>query len=139
MSKEKKQDAEVAPEQPVEEEVVSEERGPLGKAWDEAQGKGKSEHLNIIIVGWQKSGQIVLGRFVKAEPLAESKFGTVVQRYILETDAGLVSCVLGATADKELLPKLAVGDLLRIHYQGKRELGDGRSVNVFDIQRAPAS
>ncbi|GAI07980.1 unnamed protein product, partial [marine sediment metagenome] len=37
-------------------------------------------------------------------------------RYMIKTDTGLVSCVLGAAADKELKDRLTPGVLLSIHY-----------------------
>jgi len=99
---------------------------------DEAK---ETEPLNLEIIKWESPGQRVIGKFLKAEVLPESKFDTQVNRWIIETDSGLVSCIPGSMADKESLPKLAEGDLVCITYNGTKDIGGGKTVNLVDIRR----
>lgn len=97
--------------------------------------RDEAESLNVQIVQWTEEGQTVCGIFHEHSVMPDTKFDVPVQRYLIQTAAGLASCILGSATDKELVGKLQKGDLLRIEYQGKKDIGGGRSVNIFDVKR----
>ncbi len=53
--------------------------------------------------------------------------------YIFSTDEGLVKFSLGSAADNEVAAIFGEGGVYAIKYQGKEEIGGGRSVNKFEI------
>jgi len=98
-----------------------------------AEKAGKAESLNIIIQRWTEAGQTVVGKVVLIEDMRVSKFKNAVKRYLMRTDNGLVSCVLGAAADAGFASMFRIGQLVAITYRGKQQLEGGRSMNVFNV------
>lgn len=94
------------------------------------------EDLTTIIHTWEEEGQMIEGRLERTEPFTEGKFDTEVLSYVLKTPEGLLTTVLGSATDKQLVGKVQEGDMIRITFQGKKELSDGRQVNIFNVQKA---
>ena len=131
MGKEKKNQGE---QEAAVEQALPATEGEYAKMVREREAAGQGEHMNVTIISWDQVGQEVIGVFMSSEVMPETKYGTPVQRYLIKTDLGMMSCLLGAHADKEVLPKLQGGDLVRIVYNGQKNLGAGRSVNIFDVR-----
>lgn len=107
--------------------------------FDEATKAGKAEPVSVLIMQWKDPGDRVVGVFQGAELMPDSEFDTDVNRYLILTDQGLTSVILGASADKEVLPKLHKGDLVSITFGGQKPIKGGKKVNLFDVRRVSAS
>ncbi|MBA7579844.1 hypothetical protein ES708_21722 [subsurface metagenome] len=87
--------------------------------------------------GWQVTGRRSMvvggGDWLKIEPFSEGQFDTEVNSYIIETEGGIVTTVLGSATDKQLSKIDPVGSNIFIEYLGKKTLKDGRSVNLFNV------
>ncbi len=103
--------------------------------YGDAVGEGRTESLNVQIHRWAEEGDTLVGMFIGSEELPEGEFKTVVRAYLLRTDDGLRSAILGSAADKQILPRLQPGDLVMIEYQGKTDIGDGKRVNRFRVEK----
>ena len=105
--------------------------------YDELYRKAVEEEslkdLSFDIIRWEESGQSVLGEVVGFEDFEAGEYDMQCFQWKIKTDEGLVSCVLGSVADKRM-ENVVVGDLIYIEYQGKKELPNGRRVNLFKIQ-----
>jgi len=98
-----------------------------------AMKEGKMEQLTTDIINWQEEGQTVCGRVHNIVPFTGGKFDTEVNQYIIDTDDGLKSTILGSAADKQLKGVELIGRTVYIEYRGKKNLDDGRQVNNFRI------
>lgn len=110
-------------------------KSSFDKAYEKATADGKSERLDMKMVKWSLEDPVLIGRFVSQEVMPETKFDTPVQRYIFDTDAGRMSCLLGAATDKQMVGKMLAGDLMRIEYEGTKDIGGGKKVNLFKIEK----
>ncbi len=66
-------------------------------------------------------------------PFTGGKFEAEVNAYLIETDQGLVSTILGSYTDSQLAGLDLVGKIVVIEYEGKKDLEDGRKVNLFNV------
>ena len=101
--------------------------------FNKATEKGKVDQLTTIIHTWEEEGTEIVGKLLRIEPFTEGQFDTEVNKYVLSTDMGIISTVLGSSTDKQLADKIKEGDLICIRFQGKKHLSDGRAVNLFDV------
>ena len=101
--------------------------------FNEAEAVGKAKEYSFDIIKWEKEGQSVIGEIQGFEDFTEGEFETACNKWLIKTDHGAVSCVLGSAADKRLKDALT-GDLIKIIYHGKLELSDGRRVNRFELK-----
>lgn len=108
--------------------------GTYEDQFNASKKEGQAASLNVRIQQWTKPGLKVIGKLIRVAPLAKSAYDVEVQTYLFQTDEGLVSCVLGAAMDKEVGDRLVVGNLYYVEYQGKRDIGQGRKVNLFDVR-----
>jgi len=109
-------------------------KGTFEDAYAAAQKAGSVERVDVKMVQWNEAGEALIGEFVLHEPFTGGDFDTPVERYFFNADFGRCSCLLGSATDKQLADTLKPGDLLRIEFQGKKEIGGGRSVNQFKIE-----
>lgn len=98
-----------------------------------ALAAGDVKNLVSDIITWETEGQVVVGRVKSKEPFTEGGFDAECFKYLIDTDDGEVSCVLGSAADKSLAKQDVVGRVLLIRYRGKKALQDGRRVNLFNV------
>lgn len=104
--------------------------------YEESQGKNIGEDLTQIFISWDEEGQAVVGEFLYTETVVGKEDMGEVCRYVLKTDQGTCSCILGGATDKQLSDKLAPGDLISITYGGKSPIqGGSKQVNHFDVRR----
>ncbi|MBA7555402.1 hypothetical protein ES705_48064 [subsurface metagenome] len=101
--------------------------------YEKQKAKGKVTRLTRQIWTWEEEGQSLLGTVLKIEPFSEGQFDTEVNSYIIETEGGIVTTVLGSATDKQLSKIDPVGSNILIEYLGKKALKDGRSVNLFNV------
>lgn len=96
--------------------------------------KGKAVQVTRQIVIWDEEGQVLTGKVLEVQPFTDGIFETEVAMYIIETDNGIVSTVLGSATDKQLAKIDVRGSRMHIEYKGKRALKDGRAVNIFNVE-----
>ena len=100
---------------------------------DQARHKGKAKAITVDIHTWTEEGQELIGMVNQIKPFVSGKFDTDVLQYTLETDDGLKSTVLGAATDKQLEGRIKEGSIVCITFHGKKEIGQGRNVNRFEV------
>jgi len=98
-----------------------------------AKEKGKTTQVSIEIHTWDTEGQELIGKLIDVLKFEEGKFDTEVKKYVIETDHGRISTVLGAATDKRM-EKVKAGDMLYIKWKGQKEIQGGKHVNLFDIE-----
>ncbi len=107
--------------------------------YKEAQGKGHTQQVSYNISSWDEEGKVLIGRLLKLRKVSSKELGGTfegeVNKYLFDTDEGLVSCICGATVDKLVDGQEAsfIGQIMAIEFQGKRQLSQGREVNVFKV------
>lgn len=104
------------------------------KEWDAAEEKGKTVQLTTEIHTWDEEGQIIIGIVKEVSQFTGGIFDTEVNQYLIDTRHGLVSTVLGSATDKQLEETNLTGRKIKIVYRGKKEMKDGKQVNIFDIK-----
>ena len=92
------------------------------------------DQLTIPIHSWKSEGEELIGLVKEIKEFQDSKFETSCKQYIIHTDTGLVSTVLGAASDKQLEKQKILGRVIWIIYKGKGSLDDGRQFNKFEIK-----
>lgn len=102
------------------------------KAKLEAGSRG--EYLSQEIKQWENEGDELIGEVVEVQRFRGGQYDTECNQYILNTDNGLVSTILGTAVDKSLAEVNVIGRILYILYRGKKHLKDGRQVNLFTVQ-----
>lgn len=102
--------------------------------YEKAKSKGKTKTLTRQIFTFEAEGDHLSGKVLKIEPFTEGSFETEVNSYIIETDNGIVTTVLGSATDKQLKSIDPVGQKIYIEYRGKKQLKDGRSVNLYHVE-----
>lgn len=104
-------------------------------AYKAAQEKDTVARLDLKMVQWGDPGSVLIGEFVSQEDMTSEKFEGTVQRYVFKTDAGLMSCLLGSATDKQIEGRMQPGDLMRIEFEGQKDIGSGKTVNLFKIEK----
>lgn len=99
-----------------------------------AKDDGKTESVTQQIVSWEEEGQELFGVVVRTEAFTGGKFDSEARSYIMLTDQGMVTTVLGSATDKQLDRIDVKGAKLHITYRGKKDLEGSRQVNIFDVE-----
>jgi hypothetical protein len=99
-----------------------------------AKERGKVEQATTQIFQFDEENRTLIGKLKDVTEFKEGKFETEVNKYIFQTDSGLVSTVLGAATDKQITGKVSPGQNLAITWKGKKPIGNGQTVNVFEIE-----
>lgn len=73
-----------------------------------------------------KEGEHVVGKLIAIEEVKLPQYEKPCNRYILDTDKGPASVLMGGATDKNIEGKLHIGWLTYIKFEGKRSLGDDR-------------
>lgn len=102
--------------------------------YQKAKEKGKVEQITTIIYKFEAEGDVLVGRVVEIRPFTEGKFDTEVKCYILDTDMGRVSTVLGSATDKQLDKASVKGKIIAITYHGQKDIAGGQSVNLYTVE-----
>ena len=100
--------------------------------FDKAEAEGNTKPLSVEIVSWESEGQEVIGRLIDIEIFQGDKEKGECNAYILETDRGLVSFILGSATDKRL-QDLEPDNIVKVIYRGQKEIKGGNRVNLFNI------
>lgn len=99
----------------------------------EMKKDGNVKKLDTDYVKFTKPGEGILGCLVAAIPTKGKKNKGTYNQYLFETDDGAIKCAFGAAFDKQSFPLLHIGGVYNITYKGKDDIGEGHSVNRFEI------
>lgn len=101
--------------------------------YQKAKEDGKLLRKTFRIHTWSTETAHLIGRVKSINEFTGGKFEAVVNNYILETDDGLVSCILGSATDAQLAGTDLIGKVVHIEFCDKKDLEDGRKVNLFNV------
>lgn len=101
--------------------------------YEKAKAKGTLSRPTYRIHTWTEDSAVIVGRVKAITLFTEGKFEQEANAYMIETDEGAVSCVLGSYTDAQIKETVKVGSIIAILYQGQKQLEDSRKVNVFDV------
>ena len=102
--------------------------------YEKARESKATKEVTRNIQSWNDEGETIVGKVVEIAPFNEGTFDTEVNAYLIDTDDGLISTVLGSATDKQLDELDLMGKLIYIEYRGKKNLKDGKQVNNFKVQ-----
>jgi len=103
------------------------------RTYKEAKKKGKTEQVSVEFYQWEEEGQILIGKLLEWELFEDGEYDKPCNKYIFDTDEGLIGVICGASMDGLIEKKDLAGKILSIEYQGKKDLGGGKSVNRFRV------
>ena len=103
------------------------------EAYEKAHKEGRLTRKTSRIHTWTGESSVLIGKVKAVKPFTGGKFDAEVNAYLLETDEGLISTILGSYTDSQLADMEVVGKTIRIEYEGKKELPDERKVNLFNV------
>lgn len=112
--------------------------GSYEEQWAKAEADGATKPISREIFRFENEGDVLLGKVIEIKPFTDGEFDTEVSQYILDTDDGVMSCILGSATDKQIQGKVSVDDVVRFAFKGKTETAKGNQVNVFDVKVRPA-
>lgn len=101
--------------------------------YEAAKKTGKLVRPTFRIHTWTEDSAIIVGEVKGIKEFKEGKFDAVANAYLIETNDGAVSCVLGTYTDAQIKDTVKVGAIVAILFQGQKQLEDSRKVNMFDI------
>lgn len=107
--------------------------------WKKSKADGKTRQVSYDIGTWDEEGKVLIGRLLKVRKVDSKELGGTfegqVNKYLFDTDEGLVSCVCGTSVDKLIdgNEDNFIGQVMAIEFQGKRQLSQGREFNVFRV------
>lgn len=99
--------------------------------------KDTMQQVSVEFYQWEEEGQVLVGKLIEWEPIESKDFEGTYNRYIFDTDDGLVGVICGTMFDTLNKERDLKGKLLAVEYQGKRQLEGGRTVNRFKVSIIP--
>lgn len=99
-----------------------------------AEKQGRYKTLSMDIVQFTEAGQQLVGKLIEVTNFEGGKFDNDCKKYLFDTDEGPKSCILGASVDKQLDGLNLINHLIVVKYGGKKEIGGGKQVNIFDVR-----
>lgn len=108
-------------------------RATYQEAYAKAKSEGRLTRKTSRIHVWSDEGRLLTGKVRAIKPFTGGKFDAEVNAYLIETDEGLVSTIFGSYTDGQLEGLDLVGKVIHIEYDGKKDLEDGRKVNLFNV------
>lgn len=102
--------------------------------YDRARKSNEMKCLTPMYMEWERTGQLVVGKFVSVVPVASSVSEGQYNQYLVDTDAGLVKFAMGTATDREIEPLLRREHIYVFTFKGKEKLSGGRSVNKFLVE-----
>jgi len=100
--------------------------------FDAAENDNLVDEVSCAIHKWETPGDQLTGRLLGFENFDGGNFGQCI-KYLLDTDEGKVSFILGTAADK-YMENVTTGSIIRITYQGTKDISDGKRVNMFNVK-----
>lgn len=104
------------------------------KMYKDAKSKGKAKQVTHEFYNWEEEGQVLIGKLIGYDQVESKEYDGVYNRYVFDTDSGLVGVICGKLIDAVMDEGDFIGKVLAIEYQGKRQLEGGRQVNRFRME-----
>lgn len=92
------------------------------------------DQLTHTITQWTEEGQQIIGRVIDIQPFTGGKFEGSCNQYLIETDDGIISTLLGGATDKQIVDNDISGKVVCITFNGKKILEDNRQINLFTVE-----
>ena len=108
-------------------------KATYAEAYEKAKAEGRLTRKTSRIHTWTGESSVLIGKIKAVKPFTGGKFEAEVNAYLIETDEGLVSTILGSYTDTQLADMEIIGKTICIEYEGKKDLEDGRKVNLFNV------
>lgn len=106
-------------------------------AYKKFKTSDKLQQISVEFYQWEEEGQVLVGKLIEWEVIESKDFEGKYNRYVFDTDDGLVGVICGTMFDTLIAEKDLKGKLLAVEYQGKRQLEGGRTVNRFKVSIIP--
>jgi len=97
----------------------------------------KMQQVSVEFYQWEEEGQVLVSKLIEWDVIESKDFEGEYNRYVFDTDDGLVGVICGTMFDTLNAEKELKGKVLAIEYQGKRQLEGGRTVNRFKVSIIP--
>ena len=104
------------------------------KDFDDAKKAGQVTDMTYSSFEFKAAGDSIIGELMDIQEVHFDKTDSDVNKYILKTDEGLQSIILGAIGDGQLKGRIRTGDIMRAEFIEKKDLPGGRTANIFTIQ-----
>lgn len=93
------------------------------------------KQVSSIIWSWDtEKNQSLEGQLIAVAPVDVGEFGPCNSYQVITEEIGRVQCICGTAFDKMFDHSgISIGDMVKIEYQGKKALKDGRQVNLFKL------
>lgn len=105
------------------------------KQFNEAEEKKATADVSYEQYRWVQEGQTLFGKLLAFEEVQSKDNKQPYMRYLFDTDSGKCSLSLGKSVDFLLADEANIGNVFKVVYTGKKDLGSGRSMNTFQIKR----
>ena len=103
------------------------------KYYKDSQKAGETLQVSHDFYQWEVEGQVLIGKLIEFEEVLSKEYEKPYNRYIFDTDDGLAGVICGKAVDNLMAEQDLIGKVLRIEYQGQRQLDGGRVVNRFRV------
>ncbi len=107
--------------------------------WKDANAKDRTQQVSYSISSWEEEGKVLIGKLLKVRKVSSKDIGGTfegeVNKYLFDTDEGLISCICGSAVDRVIdgEPDRFIGQVMAIEFQGKTQLSQGREFNRFRV------
>jgi len=111
------------------------ERGNMNyqKMYEDSVKKGTAkEMVSELKTDWVE-GEYVIGELVDIKTVHFEETDNDVNAYVFMTDSGLIQFTMGAMVDLQAGNKFVIGVVYACKFKGKKDIGKGRSMNVFQV------
>ncbi len=78
-------------------------------------------------------GETLIGVLLEIKDVHFEQNDSHVNAYVFETDDGIFQCILGAAVDNQAGEKMVLGNLYACTFKGKKDISQGRTLNLFDV------
>jgi len=103
------------------------------EAYEKARKEGRLSRKTSRIHTWTEESPVLIGKVRAIKPFTGGRFEVEVNAYLIETDEGMISTIFGTYTDSQLEGLDLIGKVIVVKYDGKKELEDGRKVNLFNV------
>ena len=99
----------------------------------EREADGRTRKLTVMYMPWEKSGQIVIGKFISEAVIKSKKNEGSYKQYVFHTDDGMIKFQCGGFFDNDQGAAMQRGGVYSILFQGKKKIESGNTVNAFEL------
>lgn len=104
------------------------------KLYDSIKKEGKTVNLTPEFKEFKEKGDKIIGAFVSKLEIPSQRGSGSYYQYIFDTNEGRIKFALGKVTDGAIADQLQTGYIYAITYNGKIDIGGGRSVNDVTVE-----